>query len=160
VLEKTLESPLVFKEVNPVHPKGNKSWIFIARTDAGAETPILGQLTHWKRSWCYERLRWEEKGTSGWDGWMVSPTWWPWVWVGSGRWSWTGKPSMLQSMGLQRARHTWVTDLIWCYFQFSIFEENLIVFIVAAQLYIHTHTTCWFPFLYILANISYLLSFS
>ena len=41
VLEKTLESPLETKEIQPVHPKGNQSWIFIGRTDAEAETPIL-----------------------------------------------------------------------------------------------------------------------
>ena len=41
VVEKTLESPLDFKEIKPVHPKGNQSWIFIGRTDAEAETPIL-----------------------------------------------------------------------------------------------------------------------
>ena len=44
VLEKTLESPLDCKEIQPVHPKGNQSWIFIGRTDAEAETPILGHL--------------------------------------------------------------------------------------------------------------------
>ena len=44
VLEKTLESPLECKEIQPVHPKGNQSWIFIGRTDAEAETPILGHL--------------------------------------------------------------------------------------------------------------------
>ena len=41
VLEKTLESPLDYKEIQPVHPKGNQSWVFIGRTDAEAETPIL-----------------------------------------------------------------------------------------------------------------------
>ena len=41
VLEKTLESPLDCKEIQPVHPKGDKSWVFIGRTDAEAETPIL-----------------------------------------------------------------------------------------------------------------------
>ena len=41
VLEKTLESPLDCKEIRPIHPKGNQSWIFIARTDVEAETPIL-----------------------------------------------------------------------------------------------------------------------
>ena len=44
VLEKTLESPLDYKEIKPVHPKGNQSWIFIGRTDAEAETPILWPL--------------------------------------------------------------------------------------------------------------------
>ena len=43
-LEKTLESPLVCKEIQPVHPKGDQSWVFIGRTDAEAETPILGHL--------------------------------------------------------------------------------------------------------------------
>ena len=41
VFEKTLESPLEFKEIQPVHPKGDQSWVFIAKTDAKAETPIL-----------------------------------------------------------------------------------------------------------------------
>ena len=44
VLEKTLESPLDCKEIKPVHPKGDQSWVFIRRTDAEAETPILGHL--------------------------------------------------------------------------------------------------------------------
>ena len=44
VLEKTLKSPLDFKEIQPVHPKGDQSWVFIGRTDAKAETPILDHL--------------------------------------------------------------------------------------------------------------------
>ena len=44
VLEKTLESPMDSKEIQPVHPKGDQSWVFIGRTDAEAETPILGHL--------------------------------------------------------------------------------------------------------------------
>ena len=52
----------------------------------------------------------EGKGDNrGWDGWMVSPTQWTWVWPSSGSWSWTGKPGMLQSMGSQRVGHNWVT---------------------------------------------------
>ena len=68
VLEKTLESPLECKEIQPVHPKGNQSWIFIGRTDAEAETPILWSpdVKNWllgkdpdaRKDW-----RWEEKGT-------------------------------------------------------------------------------------------------
>ena len=46
-----------------------------------------------------------------WDGWMASPTQWTWVWASSGSWWWTGKPGVLQSMGLQRVRHNWVTEL-------------------------------------------------
>ena len=60
VVWRRLLSPLDHKEIQPVHPKGNQSWIFIGRTDAEAETPILGhlieELTHWKRPWCWERL--------------------------------------------------------------------------------------------------------
>ena len=44
VLEKTLESPLDCKEIQPVHPKGDQSWVFIGRTDVEAETPVLGHL--------------------------------------------------------------------------------------------------------------------
>ena len=49
----------------------------------------------------------------GWDGWMASPTRWTWVWVNSGCWWWTGKPGMLQFMGLQREGHDWTTELNW-----------------------------------------------
>ena len=48
----------------------------------------------------------------GWDGWMASPTLWTWVWVSFGSLWWTGKPGMLQSMGLQRVRHDWATEVI------------------------------------------------
>ena len=89
VLEKTLESPLDCKEIQPVHPKGNQSWVFIGRTDAKAETPIL-RPPHAK-SWLIGKDRcWEGLGAGGegddrgWDGWMASPTRWTWVWVSSG----------------------------------------------------------------------------
>ena len=49
----------------------------------------------------------------GWDGWMVSPTRWTWVWVNSRSWWWTGRPSVLQIMGLQRVGHDWATELNW-----------------------------------------------
>ena len=52
-----------------------------------------------------------EGDNRGWDGWMASPTRWTWVWASSGNWWWTGKPSALQSMGSQRVRHDWVTEL-------------------------------------------------
>ena len=55
----------------------------------------------------------EEKGMTGWDGWMASPTWWTWVWVNSESWWWTGWPGMLRFMGSQRVRHYWVTELNW-----------------------------------------------
>ena len=113
VLEKTLESPLDFKEIKPVNPKGNQSWIFIGRTDAETETPKLcEELTHWKIPWCWERLKTEgERDHREWDGWMASLTWWTWVWINSRSWWWTGKPGELQFMGSQRTGHDWVTEL-------------------------------------------------
>ena len=68
--------------------------------------------THWKRPWCWERLKAGGEGDNrGWDGWMASLTWWSWVWVISRSWWWTGKPGVLQSMWSQRVRHNWVTEL-------------------------------------------------
>ena len=98
VLEKTLKSTLDCKEIQPVHPKGNQSWIFIGSTDAEAETPIL-----WPGGGGDNRV---------WEGWMASPTRWTWVWVDSGSWWWTGKPGVLQFMGSQRVGHDWVTELM------------------------------------------------
>ena len=68
--------------------------------------------THWKRPWCWGRLRARgEGGNRGWDGWMTSLTQWTWVWVGSRSWRWTGKPGILQSMGSQRVGHDWTTEV-------------------------------------------------
>ena len=72
------------------------------------------ELTHWKRPWCWERLKAGGEGDDrGWDGWNASLTRWTWTWVSSRSWWWTGNPGMLQSMGLQRVRHDWVTELNW-----------------------------------------------
>ena len=69
------------------------------------------ELTHWKRPWCWERLRaGGEGGDRGWDGWMASLTQWTWVWTNSRRWWRTGKPGMLQFMGLQRVGHELMTE--------------------------------------------------
>ena len=54
-----------------------------------------------------------EGDNKGWDGWMASLTQCTWVWASSGSWWWTGKPGMLQSVGLQRVRHDWATELSW-----------------------------------------------
>ena len=110
VLKKTLESPMDCKEIQPVHPKGDQSWIFIGRTDAEAETPNtlatwFEEPIPWKRPWCWEKLKAGGEGDNrGWDGWMASLTWWTWVWVSSRSWWWTGKPGMLQSSSVQSSR--------------------------------------------------------
>ena len=97
--------PSLGLEWKPVHPKGNQPWIVIGRTDAEAEAPILwppdaksqliGKEPDAGKDW-----RQEDKGETGWDGWMASPTQWTWVWANYGRWWRTGKPGVLQSMGV------------------------------------------------------------
>ena len=92
VLEKTVESPLDYREIQPVHPKGDQSWVFIGKTDAEAETPILWppavkNWLIWKDPDAGKDWRWKEKGDDrGWDGWMASLTQWTWVWVNSRSW--------------------------------------------------------------------------
>ena len=119
VLEKTLESPLDCKEIQPVHPKGNKSWIFIGRTDAEAETRILWLPD--AKSWLIRKdpdagkdWRQKEKGMTedemvGWHHWLdghefeeaqriiLSIT----------------NSGVLQSMGSQRVGHDWVIEPDW-----------------------------------------------
>ena len=86
--------------------------------------------THWKRSWCWERLKVGEGDEGGWDGCMASPTRWTWVSVGSGRWWWTGRPGLLQSMGSQRARHNWATELlqllVWDQSSWSVLDLEIL----------------------------------
>ena len=89
VLEKTLESPLDCKEIQPVHPKGSvlgvrwKDWCWSWNSNPLATW--WEELSHWKRPWCWERLRVREGGDSGWDSWMALPTQWTWVWANSRR---------------------------------------------------------------------------
>ena len=113
MLEKTLESPLDCEEIQPVRPKGNQSWIFIGRTDAEAETPILWPPD--AKNWLIQDpdagLKAEgDRDSRGWEGLMASLTQWTWVWVNSRSWGWTGRPGMLQSMGC-RVGHGWATEL-------------------------------------------------
>ena len=108
VLEKILGSPLDCKEIQPVHPKGDQTWVFIGRTDcwswnSNTLATWCEELTHWKRPWCWERLRARGEGDDReWDDWMASLTRWTWVWVDSRSWWWTGRPGVLWFMGLDR----------------------------------------------------------
>ena len=118
VLEKTLESPLDCREIQPVHSEGDQPWDYFWRTDAKAETPVLWppHAKSWLigRLWCWEGLGAGGEGYDrGWDGWMASLTRWTWIWVNSGSWWRTGRPGMLRFMGQQRVGHDWATDLIW-----------------------------------------------
>ena len=118
VLEKTLESPLNCKEIQPVHPKGDQSWAFIGRTYVEAETPIfwphdvknllIGKDPEAGKDW-----RWEKKGMTedkmvGWHHWLDGHEFWWTPGVGDGREAWH-----LQSMGSKKVRHEWVTELNW-----------------------------------------------
>ena len=132
VMEKTLESPLYCKEIQPVHPEGNQSWIFIGRTDAEVKAPILRPPDSknwliWKDPDAGKDWRWGEKGTTE-DEMVV------WhhrfdgrVWVSSKSWWWTEKPGMLQFMRLQSqtqlsdwAELNWIRETAWAIFKWKI----------------------------------------
>ena len=132
VLVKILKSPLDCKETNH---KGNQSWILggldgLGRTNRRTDwnwkdwrdwcwswssstlATWCKELTHWKRPWCWERLKARREGyEEGWDGWMASPTQWTWVWSNSRSWWWTRRLGVLQSVGSQKARHDLATEL-------------------------------------------------
>ena len=135
-MDKTPESPLDSKEIKPINPKGNQSWILIGRTDAEAEAPIIwpphmksqliGKDPDAGKYWGQE----ERGNCRRWDGWMALPTQWTWVGANSGREWRTAMSGMLQSMGSQRIRHDLVTDqqkslLTFCLNILSIIECGL-----------------------------------
>ena len=109
---------MIPKEIQPVHSKGDQSWVFIGRTDAKAEIPILWSPP--AKSWLIGKdSGWEgleaggEGDDRGWDVWRASPTRQTWVWVNSRSWWWTGRPGVLWFMGSQRVGHDWATELNW-----------------------------------------------
>ena len=117
VLEKTLESPLDCKEIQPVHPKGDESWMFIGRTDE-AETPILWSLDvkswlFWKGPYPGKGWGQEKKGTTedemvGWHPWLNPMD------MGLGRLRelvMDRRAGVLWLMGSHRVRHDWATEL-------------------------------------------------
>ena len=144
MLDKTLESPLDCKEINPVIIKeikpeyslegpmlklslqyfGQLMW----RTDSLEKTLLLGKIEGRRRRG-RQRMRWL----------VASLTQWVWVWASSGSWWWTGRPGVLQSMWSQRVGHDWVTKLnwtelvlldFWSFYQFdSMHFLHIIVFV-------------------------------
>ena len=120
VLEKTLESPLDCKEIQPVHPKGDQSWVFIGRTDAKAETLVLwppharswliGKDSDAGRDWGQDKKGTTEDEMAGSHHWLE---WHEFEWtpvVGDGQ----RGLACLQFMGSQRVGHDWVNELNWC----------------------------------------------
>ena len=119
---RTLESPWDSKAIKLINLKGNQPWIFTVRADAEVEAPILWppdakirligkEPTHWKRTWCCEKLKTGGVGDDrGRDGWMASPTQWTWVWTSSGGWWKIRKPGVMQYMALHRIGYDWATE--------------------------------------------------
>ena len=90
---------------------------------------LMWRTDSFEKTLMLERLKAEEGDYRGWNGWLASPTQWTWVWIGFGSWWWTGKPGVLQSMGLQRIGHDWATELTdWrCkMYWFAIYCEMII----------------------------------
>ena len=120
------------KEIQPVYPKGNQSWIFLEglmlKLNSNTLATWCKELTHCHRPWCWERLKAGGEGDDrGWDVWMASLTQWTWVWENSGSWWWTGRPGMLRSMGSQKVGHNWATELNWKWIYIYMLLANTII---------------------------------
>ena len=103
---------------DPTSPSWRKSVLNIHQEDwcwswnSNTLVTWCEELTHLERPWCWERLKLGGEGDNrGSDCWMASPTQFAWVWVNSGSWWWTRGPGMLQSMGSQRIRQDWTTEM-------------------------------------------------
>ena len=98
----------VLKEINPKYSLEG----LMLKLNSNTVATWCEELTHVKRPWCWERLKAGGERYDSWrDCWMASLTRWTWVWVNSRSWWWTGRPGMLQFMGLQRVGHDWATSL-------------------------------------------------
>ena len=125
VLEKTLESPLDCKEIQPVHPKGDQSWVFVGRIDAEAETLVLwppdgkswliGKDPDAGKDWGQKVKGMTEDEIVGWHHWHNGHEFEQVL--GDGEW--TGRPGILRFMGLQRDRRDWATELNWTELSFT-----------------------------------------
>ena len=156
MLEKTLESPLDCKEIQPVHPKGDQSWVFIGRTDVEAETPILWPPDEkswliWKdhdagKDWGQEEKGTTEDETVGWHHQLNGYG----FWVDSGSWWWTGRPGVLQFMGSQS--QTWLSD--WTELNYCVFSLNILIADFSEVVFYCPH--CWYLFC---VPFSFLFSF-
>ena len=89
------------------------------RADSFEKTLMLGRIEGGRRRG-QQRMRW----------WMASPTQWTWIWVSSGSWWWTGRPGVLQSLGLQRVGHDWVTELNWIEWGNWIMDKSFFFFLL------------------------------
>ena len=126
----------ILKEISPEHSleglvlklKLQYFGHLVQRTDSLEKTWMLGRIGGRRR-----------RGDRGWDGWMASLTQWTCIWAGSGSWWWTGRPAMLQSMGSQRIRHDWVTELTdrytYIFMQINIVRKSIMTLFETAKVY-------------------------
>ena len=97
----------LLKEINPEYSLEG----LMLKLNSNTLATWCKEPTHWKRPWCWERLRAGGEGDNrGWDNWMASLTQWTWVWANSRRRWRPGKPGVLQFMGLQRVGHDLATE--------------------------------------------------
>ena len=96
----------ILREINPEY---SLEWLML-KLSSRFLVIWYKQMTHRNGPWCWEMRAGREEGVRGWDDWTASLIKWTWTWANSGRWWGTGRPGMLQSMGLQRAGHEWVTE--------------------------------------------------
>ena len=151
VLEKTLESPLDCKEIQPVHFEGDQPWVFFGRNDAKAETPILwpphvknwltGKDSDIRRDWGQEEKGTTEDEMAGWHHWLDAHE----FIVNSGSWWWTGRPGVLRFMGSQRVGHDWATELTELNWQLKWMNDPIkeSVILQSFTLLFLTHKACW-----------------
>ena len=140
------------KNIKPVHPKENSSILFIGRTDAEDETPILwpSDVKNWllgKDPDAGKDWRQEEKWMTEWDGWMASLTQWTWFWVNSRSWWWTGRPGVLQYIGSQGVGQNWPTELNWseCMYIYDLYTKRSKIFFGHTWETIFTSWEQYFP---------------
>jgi len=161
LLEKTLEGPLDCEEIKPVNPKGNQSWIFIGRTDAEAEAPILWPPNVKRlirkdpdagKSWRQEAKGMTEHEMVGWYHWLQ----WTWVWASSRR-SWrTGKPGMLQFIKLSN----WTTRETVKFTLVPIYECTVLLCCVCIGILYSYNFKGYFPFIVITRYWLYFLCYA
>ena len=110
VLEKTLESPFHCKEVLPVHPKGDQSWVLeglMLKLKLQYFGHLMWRIDSLEKTLMLRGIEVRREGNNR------SLTQWTWVWVNSGSWWWTGRPGVLWFMGSQRFGHNSATELSW-----------------------------------------------
>ena len=95
---------------------------------------LMQRTGSWRRPWSWGILKAGREGDNRrWNGWMVSPTQWTWVWINSGSWWWTGRPGVLQSMGSQRVEHNWATEMNLTELMMAVYCHPLCLFYFYAK---------------------------